>query len=643
MKKGCIGFFIVCIHLFCIGQTARIDSIKRVLTIPKQSAEQQLTTLLNLCNEFPSLHPDSMALYVQQAKALSVKSTSKKNIALCTYFDAIVLRKQGKIDTALQIVQKGLADDEIMSMPEVKFKYYRSITGLLVRKNKLKEALKNAFEALEMWDKLNNVQGQIDAIVGIGWVYMELNQNREAANWFLKGLTLNSSLKKAPSPTVIYSNIAAVYNSLKKNDSASIFINKAIISAQQDQDLTYMCNAYYIYADICTDSGNFKKAEVLLKKGLDIRKKIGDPFYIVSDIAQLGKFYTNTHQYQQCNQIITDGLQIAHQYHLTSKLLFLNTILAENYKASGDYINYSNTLYTIVQLKDTLYQKNSAEAISELQTKYEVQKKENTIIQQHLDLVEKNYWMFGIATLFVFGGILWHFNYTANKRKQQQQIALALLEEKRTTEKAVLLAQELERKRIAADLHDNLGAYAAAISANVDAIKATNKTAQQTIAIEELNNNSQAIVAQLNDTIWVLTKETLSLTAISDRLKIFIQRLQNSYPAVQIDVLENITNNFLLPPIQALHLFKILQEATINALRHSQCSHIGITIQSNHSWTVTIADDGIGINSVTALQHVKDGHGLFNMKKRSTDAGWQIDWATNTPKGTIVTIQYFIS
>jgi signal transduction histidine kinase len=636
-KFALVNLLFFCFHFYCCSQTARIDSIKLELKKTNLSTEQQFSILIDLCNQFPSLHPDSMALYVRQAMALSTKSTSKKNIALCNYFYAIVKRKQGDIDSAIILVKNGLSDEAIMSIPEVKFKYNRSITGLLIRKGQLKEALENAFEALQMWEKLNNIQGQVDAILGIGWVYMELNQNREAINWFLKGLSLNKKQKNVPEPAVLNSNLAAVYSSLKKNDSASIYVNKAILLAEQAQDLTFLCNAYYIYSDICIDSGNYKKAELLLKNGIDIRRKIGDPFYIVSDIAQLGKFYTNTKQYQLCNTIIQEGLQIANKYHLAAKLLFLNTILAENYKASGNYLQYSNTLNTIVQLKDTLYEKNSAEAVRELQTKYEVQKKENTIVQQRLDLVEKSNWMFGIATLLVLGGVFWYFNYSNNKRKQQQQIALALVEEKRATEKAVLLAQELERKRIAADLHDNLGAYAAAIAANVDTIKTTFKNEQQSLAVEELYINSQAIVSQLNDTIWVLTKQTLSLTAISDRLKIFIQRLQNSYPTVQIDVHEMIEHKYLLAPIQALQLFKILQEAIINALRHSNCTTIDIAIQTNGNWSVAIADDGNGIEA-TKLQNSLGGHGLFNMRKRSEDAGWTISWLSNTPRGTIVSI-----
>jgi phosphatidate phosphatase APP1 len=53
-------------------------------------------------------------------------------------------------------------------------------------------------------------------------------------------------------------------------------------------------------------------------------------------------------------------------------------------------------------------------------------------------------------------------------------------------------------------------------------------------ALQEVRNNSNAIVSDLSDTIWALKKESLPLTAVSDRLKIFIQRIQNSYPGVSL-------------------------------------------------------------------------------------------------------------
>jgi signal transduction histidine kinase len=133
-----------------------------------------------------------------------------------------------------------------------------------------------------------------------------------------------------------------------------------------------------------------------------------------------------------------------------------------------------------------------------------------------------------------------------------------------------------------------------------------------------------------------LTKEVLALTAISDRLKVFIMRLQNSYPNVQIDVKEDIKTDQLLAPMQAFHLFKILQEAIINALKHSNCDKITITIESELEWSITIEDNGTGIPDNP--NPTSGGNGLYNMKNRSRAAGWNIEWKANQPAGTKVVI-----
>ena len=194
--------------------------------------------------------------------------------------------------------------------------------------------------------------------------------------------------------------------------------------------------------------------------------------------------------------------------------------------------------------------------------------------------------------------------------------------------RAVLKAEEKERQRIAADLHDNLGAFAAAISSNVDHISASQKDITELKVYEELKANSQSMVSQLNDTIWVLTKEILALTAISDRLKVFIQRLHNSYPSIQTDVTEKINSDHLLAPIQAFHLFNILQEAIINALKHSRGSQILITIESDDNWSIIVADNGNGFQP-----NERTGNGLINMKNRTKEAGWTINWEPNVPQG----------
>ena len=619
-------------------QTARIDSIKNILNNAGLGNVQRLTTLFAMCGQYNSLHPDSLWLYIQAAKQLATNNNSFADIATAVHYETIYYGKKGKTDSALQIIEKNLSDKRILELHTIANKFRLSKTGLLIRQNKMKEALENALEILHEAEKNNVPEEKLKAQIQIGWIYMELNQYNDALKWFFEGLELNKRERKLPEPSVVNSNIAAVYNSIGKNDSAAVYINRAIEQAINEQDLSFLCNAYYISSGICVESGRINEAEKLLKKGLEIRKKIGDAFYIVADLAELGRFYINANQHEKGIATIQEGIAIATANHFNTKLLFLYPMLAESYKATNDLVNYSSTLNKIIQLKDTLYSQNSAEAVSELQTKYELQKKENTIIQQRFDLVQKTYWMYGIIALLLFGAILWYINYKNNQRKQEQKMAIALMEEKRISEKAILVAQEQERKRIAADLHDNLGAYAAAISSNIDYLSAISKNEQESKMYDELKKNSQAIVSQLNDTIWVLTKEVLALTAISDRLKVFIQRLYNSYPNVQIDVAEKIETDHLLAPMQALHLFKMLQEAIINALKHSGCSRIVISIESDLDWKITINDNGSGFKSDQPNLTAGGGNGLHNMKNRSRDAGWNISWQAINGGGTSVKI-----
>ncbi|HEY2725587.1 MAG TPA: hypothetical protein VGI61_00315, partial [Parafilimonas sp.] len=128
-----------------------------------------------------------------------------------------------------------------------------------------------------------------------------------------------------------------------------------------------------------------------------VREIIGDPFYIVSDIYQMGLFYADNKETDKGIAVLQQGISMAYKNGLFEKLPILYNALARNYKAAGNYVQYSKTLDTIITLKDSLYKKNSADALAEMQTKYEVQKKENTIIQQHYDLAKKNLFIYTIG------------------------------------------------------------------------------------------------------------------------------------------------------------------------------------------------------------------------------------------------------
>ncbi|HEX8316172.1 MAG TPA: ATP-binding protein, partial [Flavisolibacter sp.] len=485
-------------------------------------------------------------------------------------------------------------------------------------------------------EKQGNIPFQVMAKTGIGWLQLDMKQFSDALSWFHKAANTPGNDGYLPAYSALYSNLATTHHTLGNTDSALHYIRKAIDNARKHETLNYLATSLRIYADILLHQKKYPEAEEALKEMVQIRKNADGSFFVNYDMSLLAHFYAQTGQPKKGIALCKAVIDSAHKSGITTQLQLMYEALAANYKAADEYKAYGETLEKSKAMQDSLYTMNTGQLIAALQSQNEIQKKENIIIQQKLDLVQKNLLFYGLLTALFFAVVIGIILFRQYKKRQQLKLQLFREEEKRKNERAILEAEETERKRIAADLHDSLGAYAASIASNIDHLQ-QQATPENKAVLQELKSNAQAIVSQLSDTIWVLKKNALSLTAISDRLKLFIQKIAPSYPAVTIDVWEEVETDEALPPAQAFHLFQIIKEAVNNALRHSRCKRITIKLISNAGWRLSISDDGSGIMQSTMV--AEGGNGMVNMKARAAESGWQIQWQTAQPKGTTVIIE----
>lgn len=614
------------------AQTPVIDSLRRAI---HQSASDKvkLAAVQELAEQ--PINPDSLLPYVILAENIASRTKSVTDAELAAYTRAGYYVRKNVTDSALAIVDKLLP--KVKLDPNRQAFYLRLLffkAKIYDRANQFTKSLTQLVEVVQMAELLNDTIVQIQAKTGIGWVQMEMGQYEEALQWFYQAQNTSSDKKFYKNYGALYSNTASAYNYLGKTDSAMYYINIAVKDARENNNLVFLATALSIQARILSGSSEPQLAEAPLNEVLEIRKKINDPFYIVFDMSNLASYYAKNNQTQKGIALCKEGIQIAKQSGLSSQLLTIYQALAENYKAAGNTLEYSNTLEYVIALKDSFNSLNASKQISEMIAASEAQKRRNQIMEQEWRLTKQNYWLFGSIVFIIMAGVIGWLVFSNYRRKQQLRMQLALEEEKRLSAQAVINAEEHERKRIAADLHDNLGAYAASIASNLEHLSFKNVTEQVALPLQELRTNSQAMVSQLGDTIWALKKDALSLTAISDRLKVFVQRIQPSYPTITVDVIEKIDTDFLLPPSQAFHLFQTSQEAIINALKHSGGKKISVTIESGTGWSIHISDNGRGMGQANAS--TGGGNGLVNMQNRAREGGWSINWISNESGGTTV-------
>lgn len=631
-------------------QTNRIDSLLK-LVYAANGDEQKLNTLVSLCEDYQSLNLDTFDTYGPALKMLGEKSTNARNKSLAQLAYANWYFRWGWCDSALVFIEHELPKNPLNNpvTRDIYFKLRRAQSFNHGAKSRYAMALKILYQTVAEAERYQDTLNIGLCSVTIASIRLAMGKPVEAKSWLEKAFGIANGYRDSlPIVAGAWVNKGMAFSMENKFDSAYYCLRTALPLCRRLQNLNYEATALRVLSNMYNKQKKYTDAESAILQMMAIRKRIGNASILVEDNAELIQFYANSNQIDKAIAICTLNLKTGDTNAPTNgqagevytnepavRITFLE-LLAGLYKQKGNTSEYARTLQELVQAKDAFYEQNSADAIASLQSNYELQLKQNTILQQQYDLQRKNFLFYGalvILLLVLAGGLVAFGQY---KKRQQLLATAAIAEQQSQTTLAIKNAEEQERKRIASDLHDNLGAYAASMASNLGYLQIPDADEKVTIAFTELKANSNAIISQLNDTIWVLKKDVLALTAISDRLKTFINQLRRSYPDISIEVVEDIQSDIKLPASQAFHLYRMLQEAINNALKHSKGTKVSVNIVGGTNWEASVQDNGQGLSATGNTS--SGGFGLQNMKERSEEACWKVSWIELDEGGTKVVI-----
>lgn len=635
-----LWMFYICIitSIFCTAQTTSIDSIKKRMW-GEELPVKKLKLLIDLCKHHQSINKDSLYQYARLANALELqdKSGSMKTEVLLIAINTCL--RLGKTDSAATLAEQGLSMSSVKN-PATRNMYFQ----LAALKADCVGDVSNYKDALDILYKIVAEAEQYKDSVTlsknmstIGVINYNLDHVPDAFKWYFKGLSyITDEPKFYSSAIVLYINLAETYRWVKQPDSALYFIDKAIPLCRQTENLFFLTNALRVKASIYKDEKQYGLAEEKMLECIAINEKKEGKLTMSNEQLTLAVIYMRSGNLDNAIKIITNGLLLNNKKDSEADPLRISyyKTLAECYKLKGDNKNYQSTLEKLIVCKDAFYQANSAQGIAEAEAKYNVQKKENTILQQKYSLQKNRFLLYGSLALLAMTLIIAYYIFRDYSRKQNLKMEMAMAEEKIKSTAAVQKAEEKERVRIAADLHDNIGAYASAISADVE--KITQGIKDNSISnLQNLQEHSQEIINSLRDTIWVLNKDNITITGISDRIKNYVNKLQPSYPAIQFNINEAIVNDVRISSQNALNIFRIVQEAVHNAIKHSAAEDISISISSPKNIYIQISDDGKGMEENSVIT----GNGLLNMKARAKQAGMDLSISSALKQGTTLILE----
>lgn len=195
---------------------------------------------------------------------------------------------------------------------------------------------------------------------------------------------------------------------------------------------------------------------------------------------------------------------------------------------------------------------------------------------------------------------------------QRLQIEQAKVELQEKLLRATINTQEKERKRIATDLHDDIGSLLSALKLNVKHLKTVDKigdTERQFLGAtaDMLDEGLKSV----RDISYNLLPPTLVRFGLSEALHELVNRIKQSEQlAVTSDF--SVIDSCEFEKTKELSIFRVLQELTSNTIHHSGATEITINCRKSDHLEIKYTDNGSGISDVSQLE----GLGMINMQSR---------------------------
>lgn len=201
----------------------------------------------------------------------------------------------------------------------------------------------------------------------------------------------------------------------------------------------------------------------------------------------------------------------------------------------------------------------------------------------------------------------------------------------------VLHVAEEERKRIAKDLHDDTAQTLAALLVRIRLLQSIHDSAQRDAALGELRREIADAMERIRLSARGLRPPDLDAFGLAVALESLVRSIADA-TGIQAEFSASPLEG-VLPPDAELALYRIVQEALSNVVRHSHATRVRLNLRAAADRViVTVEDDGRGFDADRVLANGTRGFGLFGIRERAEYLDGTAEIQSAPGKGTRIEV-----
>jgi len=621
----------------------KIDSLEQVLAISKRDTNK-VVVLNELAKAYFNRDIEKTKKYNAEALSLAKALNFLSGEAIAVNNLGILIQKAGNYDSAIVIQQQALQMFTKLNNTKGIAKAYNDLCNVYIKKSDFVKAYDLQLKALKLYEKLNDQKGLGSSYNMLGIIHKNLDKDEEALKFYKKAAAIRIKFDERLLGST-YHNIANIYKNKLNEDSAMYYYSRALSLHKQYDNLTSESMVASSIGDLKVKLKKYQESIKYYLLSLEIDKTVLDANTLATTYINLGNAYAGMRDHTSAEKNMLKGLDILKNIGDVEGQMKSYEMLAYVFQEKGDHQQALSAYIEYYDLRDSIMSNTEKEQIAELQTKYEVEKKDLELAKNKAEIEAKekqnfikNIIIISVLVLALLLVIIAMIIYRKKQVEQKAELNEEIAKQKDIRSKAVIEAEERERIRIAKDLHDGVGQLLSAAKLNLSSLESKLKIndPEQDSALKNAMSLVDDSVKEVRTVSHNMMPNTLLKLGLASAVKEFITKIQGM-PNLKVN-LEIVGMDNRLEQEKETVLYRVIQEIIANIIKHAKASELTLQlIRDEKELSIIIEDNGVGFD--TSKINAFEGIGLKNIISRIEFINGSVHFDSTLGRGTNVIVE----
>lgn len=377
MNIRTLFLYIIYLMPCCLVAQVNTDSLLRVSQSSKD--RDRWGALIQLGEQFKFNDPQRAQEYAGNALTIAEKLNDDAMLARSNQVYGGIVFRLGNFNKARECYQNAITGFSTTGNEKGKAETQNALATLYYAQGNIAQAVQNFLDVLRYYESRSDKSGLVNVYISLAGLYARQNSFSKSIEYNLKAIELFEASENKMRAISLYDQIGNAYWKQNNRAKAKEYFGKSLKAYQEMNNKAGVASTLNQLGNLAAEEDDLANATTYFRSSNRMAEEMKTPYLQVINLNALGKVYVLLKQYDKAVQCYKKAIQLAKLSNMKLELEDAYQGLASLYEETRQEDKASTFKSLSTNIRDSLYNDSTLKLLSDLQLRFESEKKERQI------------------------------------------------------------------------------------------------------------------------------------------------------------------------------------------------------------------------------------------------------------------------